>query len=69
MTIPPGGHAFARIAIDPKIVRRAGKTGPDAGPLPSMLGEGKWTLHVGQLVTDVYTGEPASIAWLIEAKD
>jgi hypothetical protein len=70
VTIAPGGHAFARIAIDPKIVRRAGgKPGADAGPAPEKIGEGKWTLHVGQLVTDVYTGEPASLGWLIEAKD
>jgi hypothetical protein len=69
VTILPGGHAFARIAINPKIVRRAGKATADAGSLPDKIGDGKWTLHVGQLVTDVDTGEPASLVWLIEAKD
>lgn len=69
VTIAPGGHAFARIVIDPKIARRAGKAAADAGPPPQKIGDGKWTLHVGQLVTDVYTGAPASLAWLIEAKD
>lgn len=76
VTIPPGGHAFARIAIDPKIVKRAGRTtaaagdgGKDAGALPAKIGEGKWTLHIGQLVTDVFTGEPASLPWLNEVTD
>lgn len=71
VTIAPGGFAFARIAIDPKIVKRAGKAAAagDAGPTPAKLGEGKWVLHVGQLVSDVYTGEPASLGWLIEATD
>jgi hypothetical protein len=69
VTIAPGGYAFARIAIDPKIVRRAGKTAGDAGAVPSSLHEGKWTLHVGQLVSDVDTGEPAMLGWLIEATD
>lgn len=69
VTIAPGGYAFARIAIDPKIVKRAGKAGPDSGPLPAKIGEGKWTLHIGQLVTDVFTGEPASIAFVNEVTD
>jgi hypothetical protein len=69
VTIAPGGYAFARIAIDPKIVKRAGKTTADAGPVPEKMGEGKWTLHVGQLVTDVFTGEPASLAWVNEVTD
>jgi hypothetical protein len=69
VTIPPGGYAFARIAIDPKIVKRAGKAAADAGPVPPKMGEGKWTLHVGQLVTDVFTGEPASLAWVNEVTD
>jgi hypothetical protein len=71
VTIAPSGYAFARIAIDPKILKRAGsgKANADAGPTPAKLGDGEWTLHIGQLVTDVFTGEPASIAWLIEATD
>jgi hypothetical protein len=68
-TIAPGGYAFARIAINPKVLKRAGKTSADAGPTPAVIGEGTWTLHIGQLVTDVFTGEPASLAWLIEAKE
>jgi hypothetical protein len=71
VTIPPGGYAFARIAIDPKIVKRAGKAAAtaDAGPLPAKMGDGKWTLHIGQLVTDVFTGAPASLAWVNEVTD
>lgn len=68
-TIAPGGYAFARIAISTKVLKRAGKTAVDSGPTPATIGEGKWTLHIGQLVTDVFTGEPASLGWLIEAKD
>lgn len=76
VTIPAGGYAFARVIIDPKIVKRAGRAaakdvdaGKDAGALPAKIGEGKWTLHVGQLVTDVFTGEPASLAWVNEVTD
>ena len=72
VTIPPGGYAFARVVIDPKIVKRAGraaKDGADGGPVPAKISEGKWTLHVGQLVTDVFTGEPASLAWVNEVTD
>lgn len=72
VTIAAGGHAFARIAIDSKIAKRAGKAaggGVDAGTLPSALGEGKWVLHIGQLVSDVDTGEPAMLPWVIEAHD
>ena len=72
VTIPPDGYAFARVVIDPKIVKRAGraaKDGADAAPVPAKIGEGKWTLHVGQLVTDVFTGEPASLAWVNEVTD
>jgi hypothetical protein len=71
VTISPGGYAFARIAIDPKIVKRAGKAPPDAGgaPTPAQLGDGRWVLHIGQLVTDVDTGEPATLPWGIEAHD
>lgn len=68
-TISPGGYAFARIAINPKITKRAGKSAGDAGPVPAELGAGKWTLHIGQLVTDVFTGEPATLPWLVEATD
>lgn len=69
VTIAPGGHAFARIAIDPKIVKRAGKAAADAGPAPAKLGDGKWVLHIGQLVTDVFTGAPAVLPWPVEATD
>ena len=69
VTIAPGGYAFARIVIDPKILKRAGKAAPDAGPLPAKIGEGKWTLHIGQLVTDVFTGEPASLVVVNEVTD
>lgn len=78
VTIAPGGHAFARIAINPKIVKRAGRSGAadarkdagtDAGGMPAKIGEGKWTLHIGQLVSDVFTGEPASLPWVNEVTD
>jgi hypothetical protein len=72
VTIAPGGYAFARIVIDPKIVKRAGGKATataDSGPMPEKIGQGKWTLHVGQLVTDVFTGEPASMPWVNEVTD
>ena len=47
----------------------AAKDGADGGPVPAKISEGKWTLHVGQLVTDVFTGEPASLAWVNEVTD
>jgi hypothetical protein len=63
--LPPGGVAFARVAIDPKVVRRVGPCADSGTPCaPAELARGKnWTLHVGQLVTDVETGAPATIAW------
>lgn len=65
IVLPPSGKAIARIAIDPKVVRRVDRKVLDGGapPAPPRLAPGKWTLHVGQLVTDVETGEPATIAW------
>lgn len=67
IVLPPSGKATARIAIDPKVVRRVDRKVVDGGapPAPARLAPGKWTLHVGQLVTDVETGEPATIAWEI----
>jgi hypothetical protein len=64
--LPPAGVASVRIAIDTKVVRRVDPTkqaDTDAGPAPLRLPAGRWTLHVGQLLTDVETGEPATISW------
>lgn len=63
--VPPGGALVARIALNPHVARRIDKH--DAGPPPSMLAPGRWTLHVAQLVCDVEAGEPAIVAWDVEA--
>lgn len=65
VVLPPSGRAVARITIEPKVVKRVDRKVVDGGApaAPARLAPGKWTLHVGQLVTDVETGEPATIAW------
>ncbi len=65
IVLPASGRATARIAIDPKVVRRVDRKAIEGGApaAPPRLAAGKWTLHVGQLVTDVETGEPATITW------
>lgn len=73
VVIAPGGHAYARITIEPKVMRRAGKPAAadaraeaGAGAMPERLTPGRWMLHLGQLVTDVDTGEPAMLPWDVE---
>lgn len=66
IVLPPSGVAVARIAIDATIVRRVDKRDAGAGAkVPPRLGPGLWTLHIGQLVTDVETGDPATLAWSV----
>lgn len=70
--LAPGASAVARIVLDPAIARRLdreaaqvrGDAGADAGADagPKRLTAGTWMLHIGQLLSDVPTGEPAQLA-------
>jgi len=73
IVLPPGGAAVATIGIVPAVVRalgRAPENCPDAsrgadaaGCTPARLGKGRYTLHVGELLTDVEVGTPARVSW------
>ena len=49
------------VKVDPTIVKRLDRS--DGGGAPAKLMPGKYTLHVGQLVSDVEAGPPARIPW------
>lgn len=75
--LPPGGVAHARLAVDPRIVRRLDRscdagagTGQDAGLdarlggcLPARLPKGHVVLYVGQLVAPTVESPPARVEW------
>lgn len=66
-----GGRATARLTIDPTIVARLGpkgampSCGPDAGQDASAcaLPKGRYTLYVGQLLSEIEAGPPARVVW------
>ena len=68
IVLAPGGAALATITIGGGVVRVVGR-GPgdrcDGGPAcaPSRLSKGHYTLHVGELLTDVEVGAPARVAF------
>ncbi|MBS2014368.1 MAG: hypothetical protein JST00_15885 [Deltaproteobacteria bacterium] len=69
LSLPPGGAAVATVNVTPKITRRIAPACPEEGRgageggtcSPPKLPKGRYTLHVGQLVTDVEAGAPARI--------
>lgn len=69
LSLPPGGAAVAAVNVTPKITRRIAPACPADGNgsgeggacAPPKLPKGRYTLHVGQLVTDVEAGPPARI--------
>jgi hypothetical protein len=68
IVLSPGGAAVATIRINSAVVRVVGR-GPgdkcDGGPAcaPSRLAKGHYTLHLGELLTDVEVGAPARVAF------
>lgn len=66
IVLAPGGAAVATITIRGAVVRVL-RRGPgdtcDGGPAcaPSRLPRGRYTLHVGELLTDVEVGAPARV--------
>jgi len=71
VVLPPGAAATATVAINAAVVRVVGRgSGPetcgDAGPCAragSRLPKGRYTLHVGELLTDVEVGAPARVTF------
>lgn len=63
IALPPGGAATVTVVVGTTVVRRLDPP-CDAGTCaPARLPGGKYTLHVGQLVSDVETGAPARVEW------
>jgi hypothetical protein len=71
----PDGRATVKMTIDPAILARLAPRGPaqrpcsDAGGgdggncLPAQLPKGRYTLYVGQLLSEIDTGPPAQVVW------
>ncbi len=69
----PDGRATVTMTIDPSVVARlaprAANLPPcagnehDGGCLPARLPKGRYTLHVGQLFSEIDTGPPARVVW------
>ncbi len=73
ITLPPGAAAvatfFPNLAVA-KVLRRSPDAGTsaclnDADCTPAKLGNGRYILHVGQLLCDVEAGLPAKLVWNI----
>lgn len=71
IVLPPGGAAFAIVAPDVAVIKALRRVG-DAGAVPctdggvcgpARLTRGRYMLHVGELLTDVEAGPPASVTW------
>ncbi len=60
IVLPPGGRATGRLKVDPTIVKRLDRSD---GGAPPRLTQGKYTLHVAQLVSDVEAGPPVRVTW------
>lgn len=72
IVLPPGGAAVAVVTLDrgiTKVLERGRDAGasarcPDGGDCgPTRLGKGRYTIHVGELLTDVEAGPPARVIW------
>ena len=70
IVLVPGGAAVATIKVNSAVVRVVGRRGRRAEPCadggacaPSRLSKGRYTLHVGELLTDVEVGAPARVAF------
>ncbi len=66
IVLAPGGSAVATVAINAAVVRVIGRGAGDkcdggGACVPSRLGKGHYTLHVGELLTDIEVGAPARI--------
>ncbi|MBX3185548.1 MAG: hypothetical protein KF819_00980 [Labilithrix sp.] len=66
IVLPPGGVATATITVAPSVVRRVAPACAEGGSCaPERLPRGRYTLYVGELLTDVEAGAPARVAWEI----
>ena len=61
----PGGRATVVLSVDPRVVARlTPDRSCDGGPCtPARLPAGHYTLHVGQLLTEIDTGPPAQVPY------
>jgi hypothetical protein len=76
IVLPPGGVATATLTVTPTAVRRVAPACADGGSdgrsdggvgggacSPGRLPNGRYTLYVGELLTDVEAGPPARVPW------
>jgi hypothetical protein len=80
IVLPPGGTASTTTTIASGVLRRLDKACRDGGaasaagsdggggcaPTPAKLAPGSYVLHIGQLVSDVQTGLPARITFVVK---
>ena len=59
MALAPGGKATATVNVGTTVARRIAPACDAGTGGPPSLPQGKYTLHIGQLVTDVEAGAPA----------
>ena len=63
--LAPGAAAIVKAALPTKIAKRIAPACEAGICGPSKLPAGTYKLHVGQLVTDVESGLPASVEWVV----